>query len=97
YHKGKGRFLDCVVIRNASSGVWVGPWGEPVVESCQIRNGKSEGIEIDEDGRGTFLNNRIENHFRGKEKRDWFVDRYAGEVNASGNVPQMPRSSHEND
>ena len=68
---------------NALSGVEISEGGNPVVRDCQIRDGKSAGVQVYEQGQGTFTGNTLTGNARGA----WNIEATAGTVTRTGNRP----------
>ena len=53
---GRGTLRDCDIVGNALAGILLRTGGDPAVQGCGIRDGKTCGILVEEGGRGTVEN-----------------------------------------
>nr|MCR5165268.1 right-handed parallel beta-helix repeat-containing protein [Thermoguttaceae bacterium] len=91
WKEGRGEFKDCEICGNAQSGIEVWDFGNLTVTGCKIHDGKNSGICVHDKGTGTFTTNTLSKNYREGKLSNWAIDRNAGAVKGSGNLPEMPK------
>ena len=72
-----------MICGNAKEGVSITTGGNPTVRDCEIRDGKSGGVYVYEQGQGTFTGNTLTGNASGA----WNIETTAGRVTRTGNRP----------
>jgi len=68
---GTGQIENCEIFRNAYAGIEIRKGGNPVVQHCQIHDGKSAGVMVSKNGTGQIENCEIfGNAYSGIEIRE---------------------------